>query len=97
MMNRRQFLALLGGAFALPAIAVSPLPTDSLMMFWGRGWDFSITRDPQTFWWTFLAEFKPTGVKYGWKVAEQRLVDLGMTPEDLMRFSISRFNPYYAS
>lgn len=85
-MNRRGFLKRIG---LLSVAAALPIPVEE--------WIWECMRGQDDFWWTFLAQHVPTGVRYGWKVSEQHLIDRGMTPEDFKRFSITRLNPYYAS
>jgi hypothetical protein len=96
-MRRRDFLK---AASALPIVAVLPATlrtVDPLMPFLERGWDFAIAKDFETMWWSASAVFKPTGVRYGWRFAEQFLFDRGMTAETMLAQQLSRVNPYYAS
>lgn len=90
-MDRRDFFKKAG---LVAVAAFAPVPA-----LFEEPWEVTLTRDFD-FFWTFMALHKPTGVRYGWKVAEQHLVDRGMTPDEFKTFSLSQLsgvNPYYAS
>lgn len=101
-MNRREFLkrsGLLAVAASVPALAVTAqaMPFDPFKVGWEEGWDWEVTRDACSYWWTFMARHAPTGTRYGWAVAEQYLVDRDLSPEQFMEKMRRSVNPYYAS
>lgn len=85
-MERREFLK---GVIALPAAALPAIASE-----WGHEvWQ----DDPLSHWWNVRMLHRPTGVRYGYRVSEQYLVNMGLSIDGFVRRMQGSVNPYYAS
>lgn len=98
-MKRRDFIK---GLMALPTAALAvPVPTSAASHFGShihsKEWICDAFREVESFWWDVRFLHRPTGVRYGWRVSEEHLVNRDQSIEDFMREQRGRVNPYYAS